>query len=80
MQHTNNTLKRIHNIKRKNKQLSDKRYQQYLIMRKYDSTTLGFSMALVEFARFSEIIGGNGIKIQKLRSDIKNLQQDYEVI
>ena len=69
------TLRKIHKLKRENLVLSDKRYSKYLNLRKFDSTTLGFSDAFLEVSKISERIGKNGNKIQRLRTKISQLKK-----
>lgn len=66
-----NDIDKIHNLKRKNKQLSDKRYQHYKNLRSFDTCAYGYLQETLEIMRLSEIMGGNGIKIQQLRAKIK---------
>lgn len=68
------TLRKIHKLKRENLVLSDKRYSKYLKLRKFDSTTLGFSDTFFEVLKISERIGKNGNKIQRLRTKISQLK------
>ena len=69
------TLRKIHKLKRENLVLSDKRYSKYLKLRKFDSTTLGFSDTFLEVLKISELIGKNGNKIQRLRTKISQLKK-----
>ena len=69
------TLRKIHKLKRENLVLSDKRYSKYLKLRKFDSTTLGFSDTFSEVLKISERIGKNGNKIQRLRTKISQLKK-----
>ena len=70
------TLRKIHKLKRENLVLSDKRYSKYLKLRKFDSTTLGFSDTFLEVLKISERIGKNGNKIQRLRTKISQLKKN----
>ena len=69
------TLQKIHKLKRENLVLSDKRYSKYLKLRKFDSTTLGFSDTFLYILKISERIGKNGNKIQRLRTKISQLKK-----
>ena len=69
------TLRKIYKLKRENLVLSDKRYSKYLNLRKFDSTTLGFSNTFLEVLKISERIGKNGNKIQRLRTKISQLKK-----
>ena len=69
------TLRKIHKLKRENLVLSDKRYSKYLKLRKFDSTTLGFSDTFLEVLKISECIGKNGNKIQRLQTKISQLKK-----
>lgn len=69
------TLRKIHKLKRENLVLSDKRYSKYLNLRKFDSTTLGFSDIFLEVLKISERIGKNGNKIQRLRTEISQFKK-----
>lgn len=70
------TLRKIHKLKRENLVLSDKRYSKYLNLRKFDSTTLGFSDTFLEVLKISERIGKNGNKIQRLRTKISQFKKN----
>ena len=69
------TLRKIHKLKRDNLVLSDKRYSNYLKLRKFDSTTIGFLDTFLEVLKISERIGKNGNKIQRLRTKISQLKK-----
>lgn len=64
-------LKEIHKLKRKNLVLSDKRYSCYVKLRRYDPTTYGYLLLILEIMKISERIGSNGNKVQRLRTMIK---------
>ena len=74
------TLRKIHKLKRENLVLSDKRYSKYLKLRKFDSTTLGFSDTFLEVLKISERIGKNGNKIQRLRTKISQLKKSLILV